>query len=122
MEQNYITHAPGTPGTLEGLLNWDHEIHPTPLEDLCDSIHARVARHTGFAKLHVSVVKDVLRIDGQRFRFNNEGRYQWQENLLEADINNSREIYGRSRHVGFSSTDMHVICQYLKKAMLVDKQ
>ena len=107
--------------TIEGLLNWDHEVNSTPLEDLCYSIHARVARHTGHEKLRVSVVKDVLRIDGQRFRFNSEGRYQWQENLLEVDINNSREIYGRSRHVGFSSTDMHVICQYLKEAMLVVK-
>lgn len=118
MKQNHITPAPGTPGTIQGLLNWDHEVYPTPLEDLCSGIHERVSRHTGFKMLRVSVVKDVLRIEAQG-PFNDDGISRHQETLLEIDINTGREIYGRAVHVGFTYVDMDILTKYIKQALSV---
>lgn len=105
MNQNHITHAPGTPGTLQGFLNWDHCLHPTPLEDLLCSIHFEVARHTGFKMLSVSVVNDALRIESQS------------GTLLVIDLTAGREIYGRVTHVGFTYMEMDILRQFIKQAL-----
>lgn len=75
------------------LLNWDHDINPTPKADLLENIRFAVCSFTGWEKLFVEIDKGILSIgqpDGQLFK-------------LDLNLPLSHELLDSIRYLGFTA-------------------
>lgn len=76
------------------LLNWDHDVYPTTEDDMVENIKSHVCTTCGWKQLSVTIENGVLRIAEPGSQ------------LLTYDVKNGREIYGRLRHMGFTTAHL----------------
>ncbi len=76
------------------LLNWDHAVYPTPVEDLVENIRTHIAQYTGWKYTSVVFEGSVLKIETET------------ETLLAYNLKSGHEIYGHICYCGFTLKDI----------------
>ena len=78
------------------LLNWDHVLYPTPVEDFLLNVQERVHEYAGWSHLNATFLNNVLTVECGTSP--TEVKY-----TLRYDVANRREYSGRLGHVGLAS-------------------
>ena len=78
------------------LLNWDHEVHPTPVEDFLLNVQERVNEYAGWSHMNATFLNNILTVECGTSP--TDIRY-----TLRYDAANRREYSGRLGHIGLAS-------------------
>ena len=78
------------------LLNWDHDVYPTPIEDFLLNVQERVHQYAGWSHLNASFLNNVLTVECGTSP--TDVKY-----TLRYDAANRHEQSGRLGHIGLAS-------------------
>ena len=78
------------------LLNWDHEVYPTPVEDFLLNVQERVHGYAGWSHMNATFLNNVLIVECGTSP--TDVKY-----TLRYDAVNRREYSGRLGHLGLAS-------------------
>lgn len=78
------------------LLNWDHEVHPTSVEDFLLNVQDRVHGYAGWTHMNATFINNILTVECGTSP--TDVKY-----TLRYDAANRREHSGRLSHIGLGS-------------------
>lgn len=92
--------------TFRSVLNWDHEINPTSVEDFLSNVEHIVRRFTGYTEVTASIVEQRVLVVECAHRLDN---YR-----LLYDVRMRRDINGRAAHIGLGPV-LNDICRFISE-------
>lgn len=99
----------------DSVLNWDHEVCGTPVDDLKQNLIEILARYTNWAGYRVDFQGNILVVDveGVSQDASTGERVLREDMMLRYDLVTGQEYYGRLRNTGLTLMHRHELRQAL---------